>query len=84
MLTAVLNGDLDNVEFRKDKLFNFDIPVTCPNVPDDVLDPANAWHKKDEYWMKYDALVSRYVENFKMFTEGCPEEVVNAGPKRMK
>ncbi len=84
MLNAVLDGELDNVEFRKDKLFNFDIPVTCPNVPEDVLDPENAWGNKKEYWMKYDALASRYIENFKMFTDGCPEDIMNAGPKRLK
>jgi len=84
MLNAVLDGELDNVEYRKDKLFNFDIPLTCPNVPEDVLDPENAWGNKGEYWMKYDALVSRYIENFKMFTDGCPEEILNVGPKRLK
>lgn len=84
MLNAVLNGELDNVEYRKDKLFNFDIPLTCPNVPPDVLDPENAWGNKAEYWMKYDALVSRYIENFKVFAEGCPEEILKAGPKRLK
>jgi len=83
MLNAVLNGQLDNVDFRKDKVFNFDIPVTCPNVPDDVLDPSNAWGNKNEYWMKYDALASRYIENFKVFIEGCPEDIMNAGPKRI-
>jgi phosphoenolpyruvate carboxykinase (ATP) len=83
MLNAVLDGELDHVKFRKDKVFNFDIPKTCPNVPDDVLDPSNAWGNKNEYWMKYDALASRYIENFKVFIEGCPEDIVNAGPKRM-
>ncbi|MFH0866959.1 MAG: phosphoenolpyruvate carboxykinase (ATP) [Bacteroidota bacterium] len=84
MLNAVLDGKLDNVKFRKDKLFNFEIPLTCTNVPDDVLDPANAWGNKDEYWMKYDALSSRYIENFKIFKNGCPEEVISSGPKRLK
>ena len=84
MLNAVLDGKLDDVKYRKDKLFNFDIPLTCPNVPDDVLDPENAWGNKDEYWMKYDALASRYIENFKLFSEGCPEEIVNVGPRRHK
>jgi phosphoenolpyruvate carboxykinase (ATP) len=83
MLNAVLDGELDHVKFRKDKVFNFDIPKTCPNVPDDVLDPSNAWGNKNEYWMKYDALASRYIENFKVFIEGCPEDIVNAGPKRL-
>ncbi|MBC8315266.1 MAG: phosphoenolpyruvate carboxykinase (ATP) [Bacteroidetes bacterium] len=84
MLNAVLDGKLDNVNYRKDKLFNFDIPLTCPNVPDDVLDPENAWGNKEEYWMKYDALASRYIENFKLFSEGCPEEIAKVGPKRFK
>jgi phosphoenolpyruvate carboxykinase (ATP) len=83
MLNAVLDGELDHVEFRKDKLFNFDIPVTCPNVPDDVLDPSSAWGNKNEYWSKYDALAARYIENFKIFIKGCPEEIVNAGPARI-
>ena len=84
MLNAVLDGKLDKVKFRKDKLFGFDIPLTCPNVPDDVFDPSNAWGNKEEYWMKYDALVSRYVENFKQFTDICPDNVIKAGPKRLK
>jgi len=84
MLNAVLDGSLDNVKFRKDKIFNFDIPITCPNVPDDVLDPSNAWSNKDEYWMKYDALASRYIENFKVFTVGCPDEILKSGPKRSR
>ena len=84
MLNAVLDGELDNVKYRKDKLFNFDIPLTCPDVPADVLDPENAWGNKKEYWMKYDALGSRYIENFKIYSEGCPENILNAGPKRLK
>jgi hypothetical protein len=32
--------------------------------------------------MKYDALASRYIENFKVFTEGCPEDILNSGPRR--
>jgi hypothetical protein len=34
--------------------------------------------------MKYDALASRYIENLKLFRDGCPEEIVNAGPARYK
>jgi phosphoenolpyruvate carboxykinase (ATP) len=84
MLNAALEGQLDNVKYRKDKLFGFDVPLTCPEVPDDVLDPSNAWGNKDEYWSKYDALAARYIENFKLFAEGIPDGVIKAGPKRLK
>ncbi|MGE5355261.1 MAG: phosphoenolpyruvate carboxykinase (ATP) [Deltaproteobacteria bacterium] len=84
MLIAALEGKLDNVEYRKDELFGFEIPKTCPNVPEDVFDPANAWGNKKDYWRKYDALASRYIENFKLFASGVPNEVISAGPKRYK
>jgi phosphoenolpyruvate carboxykinase (ATP) len=83
MLNAALEGKLDNVEFRKDKLFGFDIPLSCPGVPDDVFEPSNAWGNKKDYWKKYDALVSRYIENFKLFASFVPDDVKAAGPKRL-
>ncbi len=83
MLNAALEGKLDDVHYRKDKLFGFDVPTKCPGVPDDVLDPSSTWGNKEEYWKKYDALAARYIENFKIFAPGCPEEVKNAGPKRL-
>jgi phosphoenolpyruvate carboxykinase (ATP) len=48
-----------------------------------VLDPSTSWGNKDEYWRRYDALVARYIENFKLFASGCPEEIVAVGPKRL-
>lgn len=84
MLNAALEGKLDDVEYRKDKLFGFDIPLTCPEVPDDVFLPESAWGNKKEYWMRYDALAARFIENFKLYAKDCPPEVINAGPKRSK
>lgn len=84
LLNAALEGKLDNVQFRKDKLFNFEVPLTCPDVPEDVLEPSNSWGDKKEYWKKYDALASRFIENFKLFADGCSTEVKNAGPKRLQ
>ncbi|MBM4175997.1 MAG: phosphoenolpyruvate carboxykinase (ATP) [Ignavibacteria bacterium] len=83
LLNAALDGKLEKVKYRKDKLFGFEVPVTCPDVPDDVLEPSNSWGNKDEYWKKYDALVARFVENFKLFEQGCSQDVKNAGPKRL-
>ena len=82
LLNAALDGSLANVEYRKDKLFNFDVPMSCPDVPVEVLEPANTWGNKDEYWKRYDGLAARYIENFKLFASGCPDEVLAAGPKR--
>jgi len=83
LLNAALDGRLDKVEYRKDKLFGFEVPTSCPDVPTDVLDPASSWGNKDEYWKKYDALAARFIENFKLFEKETSEEVKKAGPKRI-
>ncbi len=84
MLNAAMEGKLEDVEYRTDKLFGFKIPKSCPGVPDDVFEPSNAWGDKKDYWKKYDALVSRYIENFKLFADQVPDEVKAAGPRRLK
>lgn len=84
LLNAALDGKLEKVEFRKDKLFGFDVPTACPEVPEDVLDPSTSWGNEKDYWKKYDALAARFIENFKLFEKGVTDEVKNAGPKRMK
>lgn len=84
MLNAALEGELDNVEYRTDKLFGFQIPTSCPGVPADVFEPSNAWGNKKDYWRKYDALVSRYIENFKLFADHVPDNVKAVGPRRLK
>ncbi len=84
LLNAALDGKLEKVDFRKDELFGFDVPKTCPDVPEDVLTPSASWGNEKEYWKKYDALAARFIENFKLYEKGVSEEVKNAGPKRLK
>ncbi|MCU7493447.1 MAG: phosphoenolpyruvate carboxykinase (ATP) [Ignavibacteria bacterium] len=83
LLNAALEGKLCDVEYRRDKLFGFEVPLTCPDVPEDVLEPSNSWGDKNEYWKKYDALAARFIENFKLFQNGCTHEVISAGPVRL-
>ncbi len=81
LLSAVLNGKLLDVDYYTDPLFGFQVPKSCPDVPDGVLYPADAWPNEEEYWKKYRQLAARYIDNFKKFTQDCPPEVAEAGPK---
>ncbi len=84
LLNAALEGKLAKVPYKQDPVFGFAVPATCEGVPDSILDPANTWGSRDEYFRKYDALAARFIENFKLFKDGCPEHVIQAGPKRLK
>jgi phosphoenolpyruvate carboxykinase (ATP) len=83
LLNDALSGALNYVQFRKDPLFGFDVPTACEGVPTQILDPANTWGSRDEYYRKYDALAARFIENFKLMMDGCPAHIVESGPKRL-
>jgi phosphoenolpyruvate carboxykinase (ATP) len=83
LLNDALNGKLIKVKYRKDPVFGFEVPEECEGVPSSILDPANTWGNREEYFKKYDALAARFVENFKLFREGCSKEIAEAGPKRL-
>ncbi len=81
LLNAALSGELASVEFYRDPVFGFEVPKSCPNVPESVLYPAELWPSQDEYWDKYRQLAARYIDNFRKFAPDCPIEVREAGPK---
>jgi phosphoenolpyruvate carboxykinase (ATP) len=82
LLNAALSGKLNEVPFRKDPVFGFEVPTLCEGVPERILDPANTWPSRDEYFRRYDALAARFIENFKLMKDGCPPHIVESGPKR--
>ena len=80
LVTAATSGDLRDVETRKHPIFNLDVPVSCPGVPDDVLDPQSTWADKDAYEIKARELARMFADNFERFREAVPAEVTKAGP----
>ncbi|MCX6826196.1 MAG: phosphoenolpyruvate carboxykinase (ATP), partial [candidate division Zixibacteria bacterium] len=80
LLNAVLDGKLLNVEYYIDPVFGFQVPKSCEGVPEKVLNPANTWDNRAAYKDKYLQLASLFIENFKKFKDGCPPEIIAAGP----
>jgi phosphoenolpyruvate carboxykinase (ATP) len=81
LLTAALTGKLEKVEYFKDPVFGFEVPKTCPDVPENVLEPWSSWPSRVEYDKKYKDLAQRFIENFKRFEGETPRDVVEAGPR---
>jgi phosphoenolpyruvate carboxykinase (ATP) len=78
LVHAALNGDLDNVESVTEPAFGLQIPVSCPGVPTEVLNPRNAWADKESYDSHAADLAARFEANFHQFD--APEAVRAAGP----
>ena len=81
LLNAALSGKLNDLKYKKDPIFGFEMPLECPDVPADVLDPASSWADGKEYDKKYKQLAQRFIENFKKFETHTTKETTDAGPK---
>jgi phosphoenolpyruvate carboxykinase (ATP) len=81
LLNSALCGELKDVEYYADPVFGFQVPKHCPGIPDNVLFPATSWPSEDAYMKRYTSLAARFIDNFKKYSDSCPVEVVNSGPK---
>jgi len=80
MLNAALDGELDQVEYLTDPVFGFQVPKTCPGVPDDVMDPAASWPSLEAYMTRYRGLAARFIDTFKKFESQSTYDIKNGGP----
>jgi len=81
MITAVLEGHLANAAFEKDKVFGFEVPTACPNVPASVLNPKNTWTDKKAYDDKATFLAKQFIKNFEKYAKGVSTEILDAAPR---
>ena len=81
LLEAALAGELDGVDYRVDEIFGFEVPLSCPGIPDEELRPETSWPREEEYWDRYRQLAARYVGNFRKYAPECPPDLVEAGPR---
>jgi len=86
LLNAALDGKLDDVEYRKDPNFGFDVPVSVPalaerGIDQSILDPRTTWSDKDEYDSAAAKLVQLFVDNFAQFEAHVDEGVRQAAPQ---
>ena len=80
IVKAALNNKFDTIKFYKDDYFNLEIPESCPDVPQEILDPQKTWQDKQAYQKQAIQLIARFTENFNQFVEIVSEEVIQAGP----
>jgi phosphoenolpyruvate carboxykinase (ATP) len=80
MITAALTGRLDAVAYQRHPIFNIDTPMTCPGVPDAVLDARRTWQDGAKYDEQARSLGRMFVANFAAFESSVADAVKMAGP----
>ena len=81
MITAALEGQLDNVDFENHPVFGLAMPTSCADLPNDILNPRKTWADKNAYDSKANELAEAFVNNFEKYAAGANDEILAAAPK---
>ncbi len=81
MITAALNGELDDVEYEVHPVFGMMMPKTCTDVPQNILHPRYTWADRTAYDSTAKQLAELFVKNFEKYAAGVNAEILAAAPK---
>ncbi len=79
ILDRIHDGSLEKAKFEQMPGFNFAVPTAVEGVDSKMLMPINSWSDKAEYNKQSKKLAGQFVENFKKYMDGTPQEVVTKG-----
>ncbi|WP_372366699.1 phosphoenolpyruvate carboxykinase (ATP) [Candidatus Uabimicrobium sp. HlEnr_7] len=81
IINAINNGELNDIETVTDPIFGFSTPVSCPDVPEALLQPRKTWSNPSNYDQKAKELAHLFRKNFTAYESGVSEAVKNAEPQ---
>src|SRR6476619_4883086 len=81
LLHAALAGQLDEVDYRIEEVFGFEVPVRVPGVEPSLLDPRTTWSDPDVYDVRARELARLFSENFEGFADDAGPAIAAAGPR---
>ncbi len=81
-INAILDGSINDSEFRTTKTFGLSVPNTLGEIDPKVLFPREAWEDKDSFDSTRDKLAQMFIDNFKKYqTEDSEFDYSAAGPQ---
>jgi phosphoenolpyruvate carboxykinase (ATP) len=81
ILDAIHNGGLKTVQYENFAVFNLKIPVSCPGIPNELLNPARCWQgSQTEFRSELSELAGLFRKNFLIYKDLVSAEVEAAGP----
>ena len=80
IVNAALGGKLHGVSTTTHPVFGLEVPVQCPGIPAEVLDPRNTWSDKVAYDQQARKLARLFENNFTKYSDDVSDAVRVAGP----
>ncbi len=80
MISSILEGELEKVDYEQHPIFGLHMPKYCKDVPSEMLDPMNTWLQKGAYVSKAIQLAHSFHLNFDKFINQASDEIMHGAP----
>lgn len=81
IIDAIHQGAFEEVNWRTDDAFGFEVPESCPGVPTELLWPRDTWDSPEAYDQVKGKLIGLFRNNFKQFRSSVNPDILAAGPQ---
>ena len=81
IIDAIHDGTLAEAETEVDSVFGLAVPVSCPDVPSELLIPRKTWSDPAQYDKMAADLAQRFHDNFESYADAALERIRQAAPK---
>lgn len=81
IITAVLNGSIEEAGYALFPIFNFQVPRHIDGIEASILQPENTWANKAAYQTERACLSNLFNRNFKKYEQGISMNILNAAPQ---
>ena len=79
-IDSILDGSINNCEFRTDEIFNFEVPVQLGKLDKEICNPVEAWDNVDEYDIQAKKLAEMFVINYQKYIDPNFTDYSKYGP----
>lgn len=80
MISEILKGKLEDVDYEAHPIFGLQMPKYCHGVPSEILNPMSTWLQKGSYIQKAIQLAHSFHLNFEKFASEASKEIIEGGP----
>lgn len=80
LIKSALSGDLLKMPRKTEDTFGLDIPISCPGIPEKILQPYENWQHKEYFSSTSARLAAAFKQNIAQYADLIPSEVILSGP----
>ena len=79
IITAILDGSINDTNYIKEPFFGFNIPTSLGKINKNILNPINSWENENNYVSEATRLAKLFKDNFKNYGNKV-EYLIKSGP----